>query len=146
MLLGPFGNARDAATIQIRILPSSHRGGAEGKMSKRFIVLTAVLACLTTSSSAANLNCKAGPLTKTFGGTQWSVYGCDDNASLVIITAPGNPAMPFYFLFTKSGDRYHVEGEGTGSKTLTDAAYKDLSALTDADIAAMSAQAHRRSN
>lgn len=115
-------------------------------MRKQFIVLAAAITVFAGPSLAANLNCKAGPVPKSFGGTQWNVYGCDDNASLAIITAAGNPAMPFYFFFTKSGTGYQLHGEGTGSKSVTDAAYKDLSGLTNADIAAMSAQAHRTSN
>src|SRR5437868_1067158 len=62
-----------------------------GRMNKVLIILAAVTLLAAGPSLAANLNCKAGPVLKTFGGTQWNVYGCDDNASVVIITAPGNP-------------------------------------------------------
>lgn len=85
----------------------------------------------------ANLNCKIGPVEKTYGGTRWNVYGCDDKKSVVIVTAPGNPAMPFYFFFVPNAGGYQLHGEGTGDKKATDAAYKDLAALTEADIAAL---------
>jgi hypothetical protein len=89
---------------------------------------------------SANPNCKGGPIEKTYGGTKWNVYGCDDKKSLVIVTAPGNPAMPFYFSFTPNEGGYHLHGEGTGDTKVTDAAYKDLAGLTDADIAALAAE------
>ena len=50
------------------------------------------------SESSPKLNCFAGPLEKTFGDTKWLVYACDDSRSLAIVSAPGSPAMPFYFI------------------------------------------------
>lgn len=101
------------------------------------IVHTPVAAAAQPS---ANLNCKIGPIEKTYGGTKWNVYGCDDKKSLVIVTAPGNPAMPFYFFFLPNKSGYELHGEGTGDKKITDAAYKDLAALTESDIAALAAE------
>ena len=72
-----------------------------------------------------------------------NVYGCDDRKSVVIVTAPGNPAMPFYFFFVPNADGYQLHGEGNGNKAVTDAAYKDLTALTAPDIAALVAEAGR---
>jgi|SRR6516165_7920138 hypothetical protein len=81
------------------------------------------------------LNCKTGPTTKTYGKTQWLVYSCDDGRSVAIITAPGNPGTPFYFVFRYTGKGYRLEGEGTGSKTVTDAAFEELKSLSERDIA-----------
>ena len=118
-------------------------GVLEVTLSRLRIFLTVALFCLSVPANAAELNCNSGPLTKSFGGTQWLVYGCDDNASVVIVTAPGNPATPFYFIFSKETAGYRLRGEGTGDKRLTDAALKDLAALSDADIPVLSTQAHR---
>jgi hypothetical protein len=96
------------------------------------------------SAQSANLNCKIGPIEKTYGGTKWNVYGCDDKKSVAIVTAPGNRAMPFYFFFVPNAGGYHLQGEGTGDKRITDAAYKDLAALTESDIAALAAEASRQ--
>ena len=85
----------------------------------------------------SSLNCKVGPIEKIYGGTNWLVYGCDDRASIVIVTTPGNPAAPFYFFFNRQSDGYHLHGEGSGDKRLTDLAYKDLAALSQTDIAAL---------
>ncbi|GLQ97284.1 hypothetical protein GCM10007863_17040 [Dyella mobilis] len=74
-----------------------------------------------------------GPVKKTYGKTPWLVYSCDDGQSIVVVTAPGSPAAPFYFTF--NGGR--LSGEGTGNKAATDAAYDDLQRLTDADIKAL---------
>ena len=80
------------------------------------------------------LNCDIGPITRTFGGTQWLVYSCRDNRSVVVFSAPGNPAMPFYFMFSANGDGYRLVGEGTGQKQFTEAALKGLSKLVEQDI------------
>jgi hypothetical protein len=93
-----------------------------------------------------NLSCTVGPLTKTFGGTQWLVYGCDDGHSVVVITAPNNPAMPFYFFFLRGPNGTELHGEGTGDKKVTDAAFADLKELTDADVAELFRQAQAASH
>jgi len=106
-----------------------------------FVVAMACLALTTVAVAGPDLNCRIGPIEKSYGGTKWLVYGCDDKVSVVVVTAPGNPAMPFYFFFQRDGGGYHLHGEETGDKKFTDTAYKDLSALTDSDIAALSAEA-----
>ena len=40
-------------------------------------------------------NCTIGPITKTYGQTQWLAYSCNDDKTVVIVSAPGSPAMPF---------------------------------------------------
>jgi len=45
--------------------------------------------------------------------------------------------MPFYFLLQPGIGGYQVEGEGTGDKSVTDATYSELKALSDADITAL---------
>jgi hypothetical protein len=84
--------------------------------------------------TAAPLQCDIGPITKVFGSVPWLLYSCDDGKSLVVVSAPGSPAAPFYFFFSPEGRGYHLRGEGTGSKPLTDAAYKELEVLSNKDI------------
>ena len=89
------------------------------------------------SPDGKNLNCDSGPLAKTFGGTPWLIYGCDDGHSLVIATSSDSPAMPFYFFFVWGPNGFELRGEGTGNKKLTDAAFEDLKALSEKDIASL---------
>jgi hypothetical protein len=96
------------------------------------------------SQSKPQMKCEAGPVVKSFGSEQWLAYSCDDNRSLVIVAAPGNPAAPFYFTFFHHDDGYHLEGEGTGNKDTTNAAFNELKALTPGDIDALVAQTRRR--
>jgi hypothetical protein len=102
------------------------------------------LALMPMVASAADLSCRVGPVERTYGGTKWLVYGCDDKASVVVVTAPGNPGMPFYFMFLHGSDGYHLHGEGTGDKKITDAAYRDLSELTESNIVALLAEVTHR--
>jgi hypothetical protein len=83
------------------------------------------------------LKCDIGPVNKTYGETQWLVYGCDDDKSVVIVSAPGNPAEPFYFTVLTHKDRYQVSGEGLGKKGVTDKALRDLESLSTDAIAGL---------
>jgi hypothetical protein len=83
------------------------------------------------------LKCDIGPVNKTYGKTQWLVYSCDDSRTVVVVTAPGNPALPFYFMFAPQAGGYQLSGEGTGQKDATDAALHELQALSAADIMAL---------
>ncbi len=80
------------------------------------------------------LKCDIGPVAQTYGMTQWMVYSCNDHRSVIIVSAPGNPAMPFYFTFFPRANGYQIFGEGTGRKDATVAAYDELKALTVWDI------------
>jgi hypothetical protein len=86
------------------------------------------------ANAAPPLNCDVGPVTKVFGSVPWLVYSCNDASSVILVSAPGSPAMPFYFIFTLEGTTYRLRGEGTGSKAVTDATLKELQALSAAEI------------
>jgi hypothetical protein len=99
------------------------------------IVGTAPFAKGAHAVDAPTLKCEVGPVTKQYGSTDWLVYSCEDKRSLVIVTAPSNPAMPFYFSYLHTDKGYQLRGEGTGDKRLTDAAFGDLKNLTEDQIA-----------
>lgn len=112
------------------------------------------IACASASFSAPTLGeqvgpkqqqleCKIGPVTKLYGGTTWLVYSCDDDRSIVIVSAPGSRAAPFYFSYFLEAGGYHLSGEGTGDRAATDMAYKELVALTAKDIALLIAETKR---
>ena len=107
----------------------------------RHITFTAVALCATLfcafgansaepSSEEQTLNCDVGPLNKTYGKTRWLVYSCSDDRTLVFVSAPGSPAMPFYFRLYNG----QLTGEGTGDKLATDAAYEEIKALSTSDV------------
>ena len=91
---------------------------------------------------AEPMQCEIGPVEKTFGGTNWTVYSCDDNKSLVVISANGNPAMPFYFMISEKDGELAIHGEGNGSKEASAAAGRDLEKLMASEnaIAALIAE------
>ena len=102
---------------------------------KRWLLTIAAMPLVATA--AAPLQCDVGPVTKVFGAVPWLVYSCNDATSVVLVSASGSPAMPFYFIFSFEGSAYRLRGEGTGSKAATDAALKDLQALSASDIVAL---------
>lgn len=87
-----------------------------------------------SGTKPAQLNCATGPIVRTFGKSPWRVYSCSDGLSLVVVSAPGSPAEPFYFMFQATANGHHLVGEGTGNKTATDQAYKDLNGLSEQEI------------
>jgi hypothetical protein len=102
----------------------------------RRLVLHSVVLTLAMMAGAqgAPLQCDVGPVTKVFGSVPWLVYSCIDSKSVVIVSAPGSPASPFYFMFSPEGTQYHLRGEGTGAKNVTDAALRELQALSAKDV------------
>jgi len=93
-----------------------------------------------SASASAPMKCETGPAHRTFGGTQWIVYSCDDQASMVVVSAHGNPASPFFFFLKPAGAAYSVSGEGTGDKKASDAAGDALAKMTPAKLAALLAE------
>ena len=88
------------------------------------------------------LDCKVGPLHKTYGQTQWLVYACDDSRSVVVVSDRDNPALPFYFIiYVKLNRDIQLYGEGDGKKAATRAAFDDLKKLTETDVADLVGQA-----
>jgi hypothetical protein len=97
------------------------------------IMFLATDCCLaqTHGRTSPQLECNIGPISKTFGNSRWRIYSCSDGQSIVVVSAPGSSAGPFYFMFQATASGHHLIGEGTGNKVATDKAYGDLKALSD---------------
>ena len=52
----------------------------------------------------------------------------------MLVSARGNPAMPFVFFFYVKNGSYHIYGEGAGNKEASGAALGELQKLTEPDI------------
>ena len=76
------------------------------------------------------IECKAGPIQRSFGGTDWLTYGCSDHLTLIVVSAPGNPAVPFYFALSKANGGVRIVGEGNGDKRATAPAFEDLKKIS----------------
>ena len=112
-----------------------------------FAVVICVVGIVSHQSSAAEpLKCEVGPIYKMFGGSRWFLYSCADGRTLVVYSAPGSAAEPFYFMFVPVEAGYRLCGEGTGSKSATEAAMKELRALSSKEIAALIAETKAAKN
>jgi hypothetical protein len=89
------------------------------------------------AADVPTLKCEVGPVTKTYGDTDWLVYSCEDQKSFAVVAAPNNPARPYFFFYLHSDNGYKLHGEGEGDKQLTDAAFNELSELTEDQIATL---------
>lgn len=83
---------------------------------------------------APDVNCSTGRVNRTFGASEWLVYSCDNDRTLVFLSTPGSPADPYYFTVFPQGGEYHLFGEGTGDRQATDAAFKETEHFSLADI------------
>ncbi len=109
-----------------------------------FLALVLYCCIMAMSALAAGaLKCEIGPAAKNFGNVPWLVYGCDDGRSVVVVSAPGNPAMPFYFMFYPEKEGYRLVGEGSGRKEASSAAFAELSRLSAADVMELRVAADR---
>ncbi|MEP2987373.1 MAG: hypothetical protein ABJN65_11980 [Parasphingorhabdus sp.] len=100
-------------------------------------LLLATSALPAEDTKPAPVKCEVGPVSKQFGGTDWTVYSCSDQASVVLISSKGNPASPFFFILQPKDGKYIVRGEGNGSKEASKAALDELSELTTDQIKAL---------
>jgi len=111
-------------------------------MSRYSELLFAIAASVFTTVAFAQyqhrafegMDCTSGPVSKMLGGNEWQAYSCNDAKSVVLFAAPGNPAMPFYFMFLADGPGHRVVGEGTGSRAATAPAYKELQEYSESQI------------
>jgi hypothetical protein len=110
-------------------------------MNLRLVFIGCFLLSSAASAQSPSLNCSLGPANRTFGGSDWLIYGCDDQRSVVVISTPGSPAAPFYFMFAYKDGDYRLIGEGAGNKAATEATYRQLSVMKPADIARLFAEA-----
>jgi len=108
------------------------------------LVVTVVPVAGAQGPSEPRLTCERGPFgTRTYGGYPWELYGCSDSRSVAVVTARGNPGMPFYFLFAEKNGQYELSGEGGGRPEFTRKAYDDLRRLTQQDIRALVAETQK---
>ena len=113
-------------------------------LAAAMIPLLCPLACAQADPNAPHLTCEVGPVEKTFGSTLWLAYSCDDNRSLILVSAPGNPAMPFVYSLIAKGKTYQVSGEGTGNKAASAAAWAEISRLSEQAIRSLVAETRRK--
>jgi hypothetical protein len=105
-------------------------------------ILLAALALLVTAPAFANegdLKCNVGPITKTFGETQWRVYSCNEDRHLMFVAAPGSPAgQVILMLFWEKG-RWLIIDMGPTTRA-ADAARTEIQSLSEGAIVGLVAE------
>lgn len=102
--------------------------------SSILVTFTLLFASIVSIAEEENLKCNIGPIVKNYGGNDWAVYSCTDNASAIIVSVAESPAHPFYFMFAKQNADYQLIGEGTGNQSATAAAYAELETFSPVEI------------
>jgi hypothetical protein len=94
-----------------------------------------------TRAAESRISCTVGPLPTVFGGLPWLAFACDDGQSVALVSSPGNRAAPFSFVLRPSDHGVRVQGEGSGDRGATAAAFAELMALDDAALLRLYARA-----
>ena len=97
------------------------------------ILFTVSFSGSVSAEEPAKLACHVGPIERDFGGSSWVVYSCSDGDSIVVVSAAGNPAMPFVFIIGREDGVRTLHGEGKGAKEASSAAFEELRALIDSE-------------
>jgi len=106
-------------------------------MKRIAFLLFLSLAASPCLAGEPTLECDVGPVTKTFGNTDWLAYSCRDRSSIVFIAAPGSVAEPYYFFLHRWNGKYLTQGEGNGNQKSVVAANAQIRALTTAQVTAI---------
>lgn len=67
-------------------------------MKSRIALIAGLFVVFLATGAQARIEpwpgCDYGPVTRLLGGTDWLVYGCRSDGSLIFVAAPGNPVSP----------------------------------------------------
>ncbi|MCB9975217.1 MAG: hypothetical protein H6856_06235 [Rhodospirillales bacterium] len=83
------------------------------------------------------LNCNIGPAHKSIGETDWLVYSCGNETTLVFVSDKGSAAFPFVFTMMVQEDLLLTTGQGNGSKEATAKTYEVLKKYTLQELASL---------
>lgn len=98
---------------------------------------TLVVHCKASGYKACeSVQCLTGPLTRTFGGSSWQLFACDDGRSLAFVAAPGSPAAPYDFTLSYYDARSAISSGSQGNAAAT-AAREEVRALSEPQRAAL---------
>jgi|SRR6185437_17154670 len=128
-------------------MPSSWPSGINHLASRLALLALFALVLMglpRMASASSGVSCTLGPVAKTFGGSNWLVYGCEDGRSVVVVSVPGSPAAPFYFIMTPGTRGVDLHGEGTGKQSASAAAFRELRALDQTGVAVLFEEAKAR--
>ena len=90
------------------------------------------------------LQCEVGPIDRSYGGSAFELYSCDDGKSLVAVAKPGTRAYPFYFIVSPAGEEVRLYGQGDGDNEAGRDAFADLNEIRPAEVAELVAETRAR--
>jgi TonB family protein len=119
---------------------AQYRDHAATEMTPDDIARATTLASQCKNSGykdCGSAQCLDGPLTRTFGGSSWQVFACDDGHSLAFVAAPGTPPAPFDFTLSYSSDGTSSAITFGGSRDVASAARDEVASLTEPQRSAL---------
>ena len=84
--------------------------------------------------------CTTGPVTKTYGGSTWLVYGCADGRSVLVISNQGDQNTSEYVMLSPARTGVQVVSEGWGDVGNGNAAFAQLKGMSATDLESLLAE------
>ena len=107
------------------------------------LVVAGQAAAAAPTGKLSKLSCDTGPLTRTYGGVSWLVYGCADKHSILVVSSHGTSE---YIMLSPSHGGVQVVSEGWSLGGAGDAAFTELKRMSARqldELAAETRQANR---
>lgn len=101
---------------------------------------TAVRAADDNASDEKRMVCETGPLVRAFGGHDWVVYACNDDASMIIMAPPETEAGRSFLFLGAGADGYDIAAEADGDRAITQAARDEIASMSTRELAGLLAE------
>ena len=94
----------------------------------------------TPAMAAPVAQCDVGPVARNYGGAPWLVFSCHDQARLLFVAPPVNPAHPSTIVLSRVGDSFHVDTISNGDRRAAVEAGQAIGGLSPEEFDALIAQ------
>jgi hypothetical protein len=102
----------------------------------RAIVLAGAILFSSAALADDDLKCETGPIIKTFGGTPWKVFGCNDDRHLQFVAVPNSPAGQVLFMLFFENNSWQVLEMGIMTRA-SGQAEGEIRSLSEPEITAL---------
>src|SRR5256885_14395942 len=92
-----------------------------GGANMRAMVLAGAILFSSAALADDDLKCETGPVIKTFGGTPWKVFTCNEDRHLQFIPVPNRQAGDVILMLFFDGGGWLVLDMGTMMRTSSEA-------------------------
>jgi len=109
------------------------------------LVMASQISAAGSSGNPDKLACEAGPLTRTYGGVSWLVYGCADKRSILVVSNH-DPRSSEYIMLAPLRNGVQVVSEGWSEEDAGNAAFAELKRMSARQLGQLVAETRNASH